>query len=100
MKQVFPAAPCQMKGSGVPSPQEVFPVREDFSDISEEDASSKPPQPAQPVIHSFKMKKDSDLFGLGLDELGPSESSEEGRSRCRALPQPVGFRFPETLLAA
>ncbi|XP_048368396.1 rab-like protein 6 isoform X2 [Sphaerodactylus townsendi] len=58
-----------------------FPVREDFSDISDEDAASKPPQPSKPVIHSFKPKNDSDLFGLGLDEPGPKESSEEDKEK-------------------
>nr|XP_056716632.1 rab-like protein 6 isoform X2 [Euleptes europaea] len=58
-----------------------FPVREDLSDISDEDAASKPPQPPKPVIHSFKPKNDSDLFGLGLDEPGPKESSEEDKEK-------------------
>lgn len=53
-------------------------MREDLSDISDEDTTSKPPQPPKPVIPSFKPKNDSDLFGLGLDEPGPKESSEEG----------------------
>uniref|UniRef100_A0A8C3S708 Rab-like protein 6 n=1 Tax=Chelydra serpentina TaxID=8475 RepID=A0A8C3S708_CHESE len=59
-----------------------FPVREDPSDISDEDTSlAKPPQPMKPTIHSFKLKNDSDLFGLGLEETGPKESSDEGKSR-------------------
>ncbi|XP_077163169.1 rab-like protein 6 isoform X2 [Paroedura picta] len=58
-----------------------FPVREDLSDISDEDTASKPPQPSKPVIHSFKPKNDSDLFGLGLDEPGPKESSEEDKEK-------------------
>nr|XP_042699417.1 rab-like protein 6 isoform X3 [Chrysemys picta bellii] len=57
-----------------------FPVREDPSDISDEDTSlAKPPQPMKPTVHSFKLKNDSDLFGLGLEETGPKESSDEGR---------------------
>uniref|UniRef100_A0A8C3I1Z4 RAB, member RAS onco family like 6 n=1 Tax=Chrysemys picta bellii TaxID=8478 RepID=A0A8C3I1Z4_CHRPI len=59
-----------------------FPVREDPSDISDEDTSlAKPPQPMKPTVHSFKLKNDSDLFGLGLEETGPKESSDEGKSR-------------------
>ncbi|XP_038230449.1 rab-like protein 6 isoform X3 [Dermochelys coriacea] len=57
-----------------------FPVREDPSDISDEDPSLvKPSQPMKSTIHSFKLKNDSDLFGLGLEETGPKESSDEGR---------------------
>ncbi|NXT90656.1 RABL6 protein, partial [Anhinga rufa] len=55
-----------------------FPVREDLSEISDDDTSlAKPPQPAKSTVHSFKLKDDSDLFGLGLEETGPKESSEE-----------------------
>ncbi|KAK2517706.1 Rabl6 [Columba guinea] len=55
-----------------------FPVREDLSEISDDDTSlAKPPQPVKPTVHSFKLKNDSDLFGLGLEETGPKESSEE-----------------------
>ncbi|XP_065428089.1 rab-like protein 6 isoform X5 [Chrysemys picta bellii] len=59
-----------------------FPVREDPSDISDEDTSlAKPPQPMKPTVHSFKLKNDSDLFGLGLEETGPKESSDEGKNK-------------------
>ncbi|XP_039362544.1 rab-like protein 6 isoform X2 [Mauremys reevesii] len=59
-----------------------FPVREDPSDISDEDTSlAKPPQPMKPTIHSFKLKNDSDLFGLGLEETGPKESSDEDKAK-------------------
>nr|XP_048678806.1 rab-like protein 6 isoform X5 [Caretta caretta] len=59
-----------------------FPVREDPSDISDEDTSlAKPPQPMKPTIHSFKLKNDSDLFGLGLEETGPKESSDEDKEK-------------------
>ncbi|EMP28348.1 Putative GTP-binding protein Parf [Chelonia mydas] len=59
-----------------------FPVREDPSDISDEDTSlAKPPQPKKPTIHSFKLKNDSDLFGLGLEETGPKESSDEDKEK-------------------
>ncbi|KAM9176209.1 rab-like protein 6 isoform 2-T2 [Mergus octosetaceus] len=57
-----------------------FPVREDLSEISDDDASlAKPPQPVKSTVHSFKLKNDSDLFGLGLEETGPKESSEEDK---------------------
>ncbi|NXF10188.1 RABL6 protein, partial [Smithornis capensis] len=57
-----------------------FPVREDLSEISDDDTSlAKPPQPVKSTVPSFKLKNDSDLFGLGLEEVGPKESSEEGK---------------------
>ncbi|OXB80628.1 UNVERIFIED_CONTAM: hypothetical protein H355_005557 [Colinus virginianus] len=57
-----------------------FPVREDLSDISDDDTSlAKPPQPVKSTVHSFKLKNESDLFGLGLEETGPKESSEEDK---------------------
>ncbi|NWU98276.1 RABL6 protein, partial [Upupa epops] len=57
-----------------------FPVREDLSDISDDDTSlAKPPQLVKSTVHSFKLKNDSDLFGLGLEEAGPKESSEEDK---------------------
>ncbi|XP_072489122.1 rab-like protein 6 isoform X1 [Notamacropus eugenii] len=59
---------------------EEFPVREDLSDVTDEDVPpAKLPQPIKPTIHSFKMKNDSDLFGLGLEETGPKESSDEDK---------------------
>ncbi|NXN15216.1 RABL6 protein, partial [Indicator maculatus] len=59
-----------------------FPVREDVSELSDEDADTslaKPSQPGRAAVPSFKMKNDSDLFGLGLEEPAPKESSEEGK---------------------
>ncbi|XP_009863453.1 PREDICTED: rab-like protein 6 [Apaloderma vittatum] len=57
-----------------------FPVREDLSETSDDDTSlAKPPQPVKSTVHSFKLKNDSDLFGLGLEETGPKESSEEDK---------------------
>ncbi|NXA54997.1 RABL6 protein, partial [Nothocercus julius] len=57
-----------------------FPIREDLSEISDDDTSlAKPPQPVKSTVPSFKLKNDSDLFGLGLEETGPKESSEEGK---------------------
>lgn len=61
--------------------QDEFPVREDLSEISDDDTSlAKPPQPVKSTVPSFKLKNDSDLFGLGLEEAGPKESSEEGKA--------------------
>uniref|UniRef100_A0ABM5F5I5 Rab-like protein 6 isoform X2 n=1 Tax=Pogona vitticeps TaxID=103695 RepID=A0ABM5F5I5_9SAUR len=62
---------------------EDFPVREDLSDISDEETpSTASSQPAKPMIHSFKPKNnDSDLFGLGLEEPGPKESSGEDKEK-------------------
>ncbi|XP_074145220.1 rab-like protein 6 isoform X7 [Sminthopsis crassicaudata] len=66
-------------GNEAPS-QEEFPVREDLSDVTDEDMPpAKLPQPIKPTVHSFKMKNDSDLFGLGLEEPGPKESSDEDK---------------------
>ncbi|NXU51212.1 RABL6 protein, partial [Turnix velox] len=63
-----------------------FPVREDLSDISDDDTSlAKPPQPVKSTVHSFKLKNDADLFGLGLEEAGPKESSEEGKGHTLGL---------------
>ncbi|XP_010013459.1 PREDICTED: rab-like protein 6, partial [Nestor notabilis] len=59
-----------------------FPVREDLSELSDDDTSlAKPPQAVKATVHSFKLKNDSDLFGLGLEEAGPKESSEEGKDK-------------------
>ncbi|XP_018773445.1 rab-like protein 6 isoform X2 [Serinus canaria] len=57
-----------------------FPVREDLSEVSDDDTSlAKPPQPVKSTVPSFKLKNDSDLFGLGLEEAGPKDSSEEDK---------------------
>nr|XP_012300619.1 rab-like protein 6 isoform X1 [Aotus nancymaae] len=57
-----------------------FPVRDDPSDVSDEDeAPAQPPPPRKPPLPAFRLKNDSDLFGLGLEEAGPKESSEEGK---------------------
>ncbi|XP_032117677.1 rab-like protein 6 isoform X5 [Sapajus apella] len=71
-----------------------FPVRDDPSDVSDEDEASQPglgcpalaqpPPPRKPPLPAFRPKNDSDLFGLGLEEAGPKESSEEGgRKGCQ-----------------
>ncbi|EPY86085.1 hypothetical protein CB1_000329001 [Camelus ferus] len=58
-----------------------FPVREDLSDVTDEEGiPAQPPLPLKAPVPSFRLKNDSDLFGLGLEETGPKESSEEGRA--------------------
>ncbi|XP_021117314.1 rab-like protein 6 isoform X2 [Heterocephalus glaber] len=57
-----------------------LPVREDPSDMSDEDSRpAQPPQPPapRPPVASFRPKNDSDLFGLGLEEPCPKDSSDE-----------------------
>ncbi|XP_047687326.1 rab-like protein 6 isoform X3 [Prionailurus viverrinus] len=57
---------------------EEFPVREDLSDDTDEDARpAQPPPPSKPPVSSFRLKDDSDLFGLGLEETGHKEISDE-----------------------
>nr|XP_036863522.1 rab-like protein 6 isoform X6 [Manis javanica] len=57
---------------------EEFPVREDLSDDTDEDASpARPPPLAKPPITSFRVKGE-DLFGLGLEETGRQESCNAG----------------------
>ncbi|XP_026346002.1 rab-like protein 6 isoform X1 [Ursus arctos] len=57
-----------------------FPVREDLSDETDEDASpAQPPPPPKPPMSSFRLKNDSDLFGLGLAETGRKEISDEDK---------------------
>lgn len=59
--------------------QDEFPVRDDPSDVTDEDeALAQPPPPPKLPLPTFRLKNDSDLFGLGLEEAGPKESSEEG----------------------
>ncbi|KAM6431106.1 rab-like protein 6 isoform 2-T2 [Liasis olivaceus] len=62
---------------------EEFPVREDLSDISNEDAPSRSPPLAKPVVRSFRVKNEADLFGLGLEEPAPRDSSEEAADKER-----------------
>nr|XP_060483208.1 rab-like protein 6 [Panthera onca] len=58
---------------------EEFPVREDLSDDTDEDARpAQPPPPPKPPVSSFRLKNDSDLFGLGPEETGHKEISDEG----------------------
>ncbi|KAM9082411.1 rab-like protein 6 isoform 2-T2 [Megaptera novaeangliae] len=57
-----------------------FPVREDLSDVTDEEAGPvQPPLPPKPPAPSFRLKNDSDLFGLGLEDTGRKESSEEDK---------------------
>ncbi|KAM4877866.1 rab-like protein 6 [Thomomys bottae] len=58
-----------------------FPVREDLSDVTDEDSGpAQAPPPPKPPVPSFRLKNDADLFGLGLEEPGPKESSEEDKN--------------------
>ncbi|XP_059782055.1 rab-like protein 6 isoform X1 [Balaenoptera ricei] len=57
-----------------------FPVREDLSDVTDEEAGPvQLPPPPKPPAPSFRLKNDSDLFGLGLEDTGRKESSEEDK---------------------
>ncbi|XP_039080552.1 rab-like protein 6 [Hyaena hyaena] len=57
---------------------EQFPVRDDLSDDTDEDACrARPPPAPKPAVASFRRKDDSDLFGLGLEETGHKEISDE-----------------------
>ncbi|XP_026541670.1 rab-like protein 6, partial [Notechis scutatus] len=58
-----------------------FPVREDLSDLSEEDPPSRPSQLPKPAIRSFRVKNEADLFGLGLDAAVGRDSSEEAADK-------------------
>ncbi|XP_046511833.1 rab-like protein 6 isoform X1 [Equus quagga] len=59
---------------------EEFPVREDPSDVTDEDTGpAQPPPPPKAPIPSFRLKNDSDLFGLGLEETGRKGNSSEGK---------------------
>lgn len=58
-----------------------FPVREDPSDVTDEDAGpAQPPPPPPPPIPAFRVKSGADLFGLGPEEPGAKESSDEGKA--------------------
>lgn len=56
-----------------------FPVREDPSDVTDEDASPAPqPLASKPPGPPFRVKGDVDLFGLGLVDTGHKAGSSEG----------------------
>ncbi|XP_045702272.1 rab-like protein 6 [Phyllostomus hastatus] len=64
----------------VPARADEFPVREDPSDETDEDAGpAVPPPPPKPRIPSFRVKDEVDLFGLGLEETGHKASSGEDK---------------------
>lgn len=57
-----------------------FPVREDLSDMTDEDASPAPqPLASKPHGPPFRVKDDADLFGLGLVETGHKASGSEDK---------------------
>lgn len=66
--------------SDTPRRVDEFPIREDLSDVTDEDAGpAQPPPPRQPPVPSFRVKNDADLFGLGLEETGRKTSSSEDK---------------------
>ncbi|XP_016067275.1 PREDICTED: rab-like protein 6 [Miniopterus natalensis] len=59
-----------------------FPVREDLSDVTDEDTGpAQAPPPPKPPAPSFRVKSDADLFGLGLEETGHKASSSEEKDK-------------------
>lgn len=57
-----------------------FPVREDPSDVTDEDASPAPqPLASKPPGPPFRVKGDVDLFGLGLVDTGHKAGSSEDK---------------------
>ncbi|OWK10614.1 RABL6 [Cervus elaphus hippelaphus] len=80
-----------------------FPVREDLSDLTDEEAGPvQPPAPPKPLAPSFRLKDDSDLFGLGLEEPGRKDSSEEeqgrgGHRQATAGPEALSSALPTVL---
>ncbi|XP_071981616.1 rab-like protein 6 isoform X2 [Engystomops pustulosus] len=62
--------------------KEGLPVLNNMSESSsEETLSSLPTQPIQPSAPAFKMRQDSDLFGLGFEEKVTKDSEEEKESK-------------------
>ncbi|MED6281268.1 hypothetical protein CHARACLAT_019556, partial [Characodon lateralis] len=61
--------------------KDTFPVRDELlSDLSDEDMHlTKVPVPLKPTVISFKLKDDTDLFGLGIQEepLAAKDSSDD-----------------------
>uniref|UniRef100_A0A3P8THZ9 RAB, member RAS onco family like 6 n=1 Tax=Amphiprion percula TaxID=161767 RepID=A0A3P8THZ9_AMPPE len=63
-----------------------FPVRDELlSDLSDDDMQlAKVPEPLRPTVISFKLKDDTDLFGLGIHEepaaAKDSSDDQEGKS--------------------
>ncbi|KAM3911798.1 rab-like protein 6 isoform 2-T2 [Leptodactylus fuscus] len=68
--------------SRVSKTKEDFPVLNNMSESSsEETISSVPTQVVMPSVPAFKMRQDSDLFGLGFEEKVTKESEEEKDSK-------------------
>ncbi|KAG9470423.1 hypothetical protein GDO78_017828 [Eleutherodactylus coqui] len=62
--------------------KEDFPVLNNMSESSsEETQSSLPPQPLKPTVPAFKMRPDTDLFGLGFEEKVTKDSEEDKESK-------------------
>lgn len=62
--------------------KEDFPVLNNMSESSSEEmVSSLPTQSVKPAVPAFKMRQDSDLFGLGFEEKAPKDSEEEKESK-------------------
>ncbi|KAM4020754.1 rab-like protein 6 isoform 2-T2 [Anomaloglossus baeobatrachus] len=63
--------------------KEDFPVLNNVSESSSEEASSLPAQPVKTpaAAPSFKMRQDADLFGLGFEEKVTKESEEDKESK-------------------
>ncbi|XP_045145040.1 rab-like protein 6 isoform X2 [Echinops telfairi] len=61
--------------SNTPRKVSQFPVREDLSDLTDED--TPPARPPRPPAPPFRPENDTDLFGLGLGEPGSRDSSDE-----------------------
>ncbi|XP_066569235.1 rab-like protein 6 [Amia ocellicauda] len=64
--------------------KDIFPVREDVSDLSEDEFTpSKVSEPLKPTVLTFKPKNDTDLFGLGIEESTPKskDSSEDAEDK-------------------
>ncbi|XP_073412117.1 rab-like protein 6 isoform X2 [Dendrobates tinctorius] len=61
--------------------KEDFPVLNNMSESSSEEASSVPTQPVKTAVTSFKMRQDTDLFGLGFDEKMIKDGEEDKDSK-------------------
>ncbi|MEE6504880.1 hypothetical protein FKM82_005366 [Ascaphus truei] len=60
--------------------QDVFPVLNNMSDSSDEEpAPSQPQQLAKPIVPTFKVREEADLFGLGFEEKVARDSNEDDK---------------------
>ncbi|KAM4696738.1 rab-like protein 6 [Rhinophrynus dorsalis] len=57
--------------------QEAFPALNNMSDSSSD--GTAPPPAVKPIVPAFKLREDSDLFGLGFEEKVTKDSDEEGK---------------------